>query len=191
MADMGAAMRRTAAAVAAVLALGACDGSPTSVDATGELRFTFTGDSTGSFEAVGAITQGNTLSGTYAAASVERVTDRRFLSVIGQRRGPSTGTVDVLLLNMDDPAAGTVTCAAEAESCSFGVAFAAGTSPDDGDSDGFFLSREGSVTITRLDDRRVTGTFSSTVEEVVSEGEPRVIRVTGSFDVPVLSRWAR
>lgn len=189
---MGATMRRTAAAaVVAVLGLGACDGGPTAVNGTGEVRFTFTGDSTGSFEAVGEITQRNTLSGTYAAASVQRVSEERFLSVVGQRRGTSTGTVDLLLLNLADPAVGTVTCAAEAEDCSFEVAFAAGATPTGQEADGLFLSREGSVTVTRLDERRVVGTFSATVEELVSDEEPRVIRVTGSFDVPVLSRWAR
>ncbi len=189
---MGRTMRRWMAAAGAVLVLGACENGATGAeDATGDVRFTFTGDSTGSFQAVGAITRENTRNGTYGAGALQSLGADRVLSVVGQRQGSRVGTVDVFLINLDRPAEGTVVCTAEAEECTFGFLYATAVSGDGENADAFFLSTEGTAAISSLTARRVRGSFTATVEDRVVGSEPRIIRVTGTFDVPLLSEWGR
>jgi hypothetical protein len=188
---MRATMRRMAAAVGAVLVLAGCEQTPTNTEReSGEVRFTFTGDTAGSFVAEGAITRTNPQTGTYAVGAVETTaTQARFLSVVGQRQGSVEGEVELLLISIDEPAVGSVTCTATTGDCPFGVLFAPGVAAGPTDPEGFFVSTVGTFQITVLTSRRAEGTFSLTLEELVREGEPRVIQVNGTFDVPLLSEW--
>ena len=57
---------------------------------------------------------------------------------------------------------------------------------DPGDSPFIFTS--GSVTVTLITGKRITGTFQGTAETLVLEGTRRVVTITdGKFDVPLMS----
>jgi hypothetical protein len=182
---------RMAAGLGAVLALAACESTTEPVQATGDVRFTFSGDTAGSFVAVGAITRSNGQTGTYGAGTVQQAQQGPVLTVVGQR-STQEGTLDGVLVNVRSPAPGTFICAAETETCPVGVVYATNLADSDAAEPGtLFLSASASVTIAEIDSRRVRGTFTATLEEATAGAEPRTIQVTGSFDVPLLSEWAR
>ena len=186
------AMRRFAAALGAVLVLGGCERSPTESRNEGEVQFTFSGDSLGSFQARGTLTRTNELSGTYAVGAVQTGLQGPFLSVIGQTQARVPGRIDVLLLNVQPAQVGTVACTDPEADCDFGVLFATGVHPTTEEFDEMFLSTTGTVTVSAIGTRRAQGTFSIAMEELALAGdEPRLIQISGSFDVPLVTDIAR
>lgn len=190
---MRATMRWMAPVLGAALVLAACESTTEPVQDSGDVRFTFSGDTTGSFEAVGAITRVNSQTGTYAAGAVQTVPQGRFLSVVGQRATAKAGFVDAAILNVDTPAAGTFTCTEQTADCPFGMVYVTQmtAADEEGDGETVFLSSGGSLTITEITSRRVRGTFTARLEELVFDEGGRVLQVSGSFDVPLLSEWGR
>lgn len=67
---------------------------------------------------------------------------------------------------------------ADGDSKDFGVMMTTGD-------DGFYgVSEPGELKITRFDEKGIAGTFSFTVEEMLADGAPKTIQVSGKFDFP-------
>ena len=185
-------MRRCAAALGTVLVLGACERSPTESRTDGEVQFTFSGDSIGSFQARGTLTRTNEATGTYAVGAVQAAPFGRFLSVLAQRPASAAGRNDQLLLNVVPAEVGTVACTDPEGDCDFGIIFATGVHPSGDEFESVFLSTTGTVTVSAITTRRARGTFSLVLEELTFvDDEPRLIQVSGSFDVPLVTELAR
>jgi hypothetical protein len=177
-------MSRFGATALLVGGLVGCGESSTETTTAGELRFSFSGDTTGSFEAVGFIPPYATLNGTFATGAVEPLGSVRILSVLGQRERIRATVVDLLHLSLSDATTGSVTCVPD-EPCAFGMAFVVGGSLVSEHADGLFAGTGGTVVVSALDGRRARGTFDVTMREHAPRGAPRSLRVAGSFDVPL------
>ncbi len=67
---------------------------------------------------------------------------------------------------------------ADADSKDFGVLMTTGD-------DAFYgVSEPGELNITRFDAKGIAGTFSFTAKEVLADGEPKTVQVSGKFDYP-------
>jgi hypothetical protein len=178
-----------AAAVAALLALSACESATDSnAEPQGTLSFTFTGDAAGSYDASGRFDRQRPGVGTFAVGSRARLqgTQEALLVVSHVPRPGTSSLADEFLLSLESPAVGTVTCTAEEEACSFGALFFVGAARS-GAAQETYSSVSGTITITSLDDDRARGTFSFRMEGFAADQEPQTIQVTsGAFDVPLI-----
>lgn len=67
---------------------------------------------------------------------------------------------------------------ADGDSKDFGVLMTTGD-------DAFYgVSEAGELNITRFDEKGIAGTFSFTAEQMLADGEPKTVKVSGKFDYP-------
>lgn len=180
---------RPALMLAALLSFAACgdDNSTGPGRYSGTLNFSYSGAFSGSFHAesdalprdldTGSAVFGQRTTGAGAEAYI-----------FAQQDGPGS-MVDNLIFSVSDPAVGTVSCSMDDEDCQLGAILVLGDdgASEDDDADAILLSTAGTVTITRITDKRIEGTFQFTMGSLFEE-EDSVTRVTsGSFDVPLLS----
>lgn len=175
-------------AVLALLPLAACnDSSGPDRRLTGETRFTYTGDVSGQFEAEGRVTLSNLDDGTFAFA--QRGTDEEgneFLVIYAQEGRDNSSRYDGLMMSVDEPDGGPVSCTAGQPDCRLFASFVLGAE-EDGESEAIFFGTGGSLNITQLTDDRVKGTFQMPMSGFIGEGAEGEVQVTaGSFDLPVL-----
>jgi hypothetical protein len=176
--------RSAAAAAALLLALAGCGGDATGASRPGELRFTFEGAASGSFEAAGHLDPADVRAGSWAVASVDSLDAEPILSVVAQRQRP--GARDLVVIGVVDPTVGVRECGGEAEECAVDALFVAGITAAGDDDAVFYAARAGSVTLTRFGGGRAAGSF--VIDLVDDDGPaPRAIRATGTFDVPILT----
>jgi hypothetical protein len=176
---------RGGAAAAFAVVLAACGESSTETTRPGEMRFSFSGDSVGTFEAVGFVPPYATVKGTFATGAVQAVREGRLLNVLAQRERQGGEVIDLILLSLSGAATGTVTCENGDPPCPFAAAFVAGGSMASDSAEGLFAARGGTLVVRALDERRASGTFDFVMEEHSAAGMPRTLRVAGSFDVPL------
>lgn len=177
-------------AALALLPLAACkDSSGPDRRLSGEARFTYTGDVSGRFEAEGRVTPSNFDDGTFAFA--QRGTDEEgndFLLIYAQEGRDNSSRYDGLLMAVDEPAEGSVSCTEDDLECRIFSSFVLGaTEVGGGDSEAMFFSTGGTVTITDLTDNRVKGTFQMPMAGFIGDGAEGEVQVSaGSFDLPLL-----
>ncbi|HEX5872327.1 MAG TPA: hypothetical protein VFY65_17985 [Longimicrobium sp.] len=177
--------RRAALTLAALVALAGCSDDPFKPDLApeGEARFTYSGDLSGEFLAVGRMNRRNPNAGTWAVGDVEMVGTDRVLGVFGQQR--ETTLVSGIVLEWRGAQVGSVTCDETTVNCPFVVNVLLGFQNTTGQSEGAYEGDVGTITVTELTDDRAAGTFTLTLPEDVAA--PPVdgpkLQVTGSFDV--------
>jgi hypothetical protein len=184
--------KRTLLALAslALLPLAACkDSNGPDRGMVGEVHFTYSGAVSGEFEAEGKVTAANSASGTFAFAQIVDDPEGGDALVLYSQEGRSSGNkYDALLVVLDDPAKGTVTCTESNPECAFLSAFVLGQ--DDGssaDPDALFIGTSGQFTITEMDDDRVRGTFRLSMVGFVGAADGVEVEVkSGTFDLPLL-----
>lgn len=180
---------RPALLLAALLPFAACDGDSTgSSRYSGTLDFQYSGAYSGNFHAESDALPRNLETG--AAVVGQRTTGAGAeVYIFAQQDGPGT-MVDNLIFSVTDPAVGTVTCTADTDDCPLDALLVLGDdgATDEDDVDAILFSTSGTVTVTRLTDKRIQGTFQFTVGSLF-DGEDTVTRITsGSFDVPLVNR---
>jgi len=184
--------KRTLVALAslALLPLAACkDSSGPDRDLVGEVHFTYSGAVSGDFDAEGRVTAANSKSGTFAFAELaDDPQGGDALVLYGQKGRSGNNKYDALLVVLDDPAKGTVTCTESDADCPILSAFVLGqddTTTDDAEA--LFFATSGQLTITHMDDERVRGTFRFSMTGFVGDDENEVVEVqSGTFDLPLL-----
>ncbi|HEY7766965.1 hypothetical protein, partial [Longimicrobium sp.] len=156
--------KRTLLALAslALLPLAACkDSSGPGRNLVGEMHFSYTGAVSGQYDAEGKVSAANSESGTFALAElVEDPQGGDALVLYSQAGRSGNDKYDGLLVVIEGPSKGTVTCAETNPNCAFLSAFVLGqddTSTEDAEA--LFVGTSGQITITHLDDERVRGTF--------------------------------
>lgn len=183
-------VRALAIAAAFGLALSACESATSSDEAPqGTLSFSFSGDTTGSYDATGRFNRRRPDLGTFAVGATGQVTGGEALAVFAHaaRAGTGLARADEFLLSVENPEVGTVTCETTDADCPIGAIFFIGAVAG-GDADDIYTSVDGTVTITSLTEDRARGTFTFGMEAFGSgEEEPTVLQVaSGSFDVPIV-----
>lgn len=173
----------------ALLSLAACkDSSGPGRNLAGEARFTYTGDYSGTFEAEGRVTATNFADGTFAFA--QRTTDRggqESLLIYAQKGRANSDKYDALLMAVDDPAKGTITCVTDNADCRIFASFVLGaTDAFESDAEAMFFNGAARLTITDLTDERVKGTFQMSMMGLAVENNAEVEVTSGSFDLPLL-----
>lgn len=184
--------KRTFLALAslALLPLAACkDSNGPDRSLSGEVHFTYSGAVSGDFDAEGKVTAANAENGTFAFAElVEDPQSGDALVLYSQEGRSSSDKYDGLLILLDNPAKGTVTCTESQNDCAFLSAFVLGqddTSMDDAEA--LFFGTSGQVTITHLDDDRVRGTFRFSMLGFSGNNDNVQVEVkSGTFDLPLL-----
>jgi hypothetical protein len=174
-------------AAASLLSLAACDDSTGSGQAAqGTVTFTYSGAETGAYEATGRFDRLRPDRGTFAVAGrgeLETGGDGLVVFAHAQR---ADGRADELLLSVTGPRVGEFRCDedAAAADCPIGALFFVGTDVE-GETEGFYSSVEGTVSITSINEDRARGTFSFRLEGF--DLEPTEVQVTsGTFDVPIV-----
>jgi len=174
----------------ALLPLAACkDSSGPGRDLVGEVHFTYSGAVSGQFDAEGKITAANAENGTFAFAELAKSPQGGDALVIYSQEGRSgNDKYDGLLIVLEDPAKGTVTCTEANSDCPFLSAFVLGQDDTStADAEALFFGTSGQVAITHLDDDRVRGTFRFSMTGFVGVQEDKKVEVqSGTFDLPVL-----
>ena len=188
---------RTVLAAVSLLAFAACEEVPTRTTnqtPSGRLQFSYAGTDQGSFNAEGAVNRQNLDIGTYAVASRGTVQGQEVMVVLAQVQR-TDGLFDFILLTVENPRTGEVTCTADqAEPCTFDALFVLGSTASGNNTDALYSSVGGTVRITSLNEDFAQGQFTLQMEDAVSIGqdETRVIQVTsGSFNVPVVTSTTR
>lgn len=184
--------KRTLLALAslALLPLAACkDSNGPDRALVGQVHFTYSGAVSGEFEAEGNVTAANAESGTFAFA--QRVQDPETgdgVVLYSQEGRSSSNKYDGLLILLDNPATGTVTCTESDDDCAFLSAFVLGqddTSTEDAEA--LFVGTSGQITITNMDDDRVRGTFRFSMLGFAGNNDNVEVEVkSGTFDLPLL-----
>lgn len=180
-----------AIATLALLALSACESATESFIAPeGSVTFSFAGDDSGAYDATGGFDQQRPGSSAFAVGTSGFLQNGTEAMIVLSHvpRANDGNVADEFLLTLENPEVGEVTCAADAEDCSFSATFFIGATRT-GATDEIYTSVSGTVSITSLNEDRVRGTFSLEMESVVEEGEtPRTTEVTGgTFDVPLVA----
>jgi hypothetical protein len=184
--------RRTLLALAslALLPLAACkDSNGPDRNLVGEVHFTYSGAVSGEFEAEGKVTAANAESGTFAFAELAEDPQGGDALVLYSQVGRSgNNKYDALLIVLDNPAKGTVTCTESNTDCAFLSAFVLGQ--DDTtteDAEALFFGTSGQFTITYMDEDRVRGTFTLSMTGFAGIEENVKVEVkSGTFDLPLL-----
>lgn len=177
-------IQRAALTLAAVVALAGCSDNPFEPDLApeGEARFSYTGDMTGEFAAVGQLNRRNPNAGTWAIGDIQGTGDSRILGIFAQQR--SAMVINSVVLEWRGAKVGSVTCDETTENCPFLVSIIIGLENATGVAEGAYEGSVGTVTVTTLTDDRAAGTFTVTLPDAESSAaEPPTIEVTGSFDV--------
>jgi hypothetical protein len=177
-------IQRAALTLAAVVALAGCSENPFEPDLApeGEARFSYTGDMTGEFAAVGQLNRRNPNAGTWAIGDIQGPAESRVLGIFAQQR--SATVINSLVVEWRGAQVGTVTCTATTVNCPFLVSVIIGLENRTGAAEGAYEGSVGTVTVTALTDDRAAGTFTVTLPDAESSApEPPTIQVSGSFDV--------
>jgi hypothetical protein len=183
--------QRTLLALAslALLPLAACkDSNGPDRRLVGEAHFTYSGGVSGDFDAEGRVTLGNFESGTFAFAQRGTNEEGTESLVIYAQEGRSNGNkYDGLLMALQDPAEGTVTCVESNPNCPFFASFVLGQDDTStADAEALFFSTAGQLTITDMDEDRVRGTFTLSMTGYVGDADGDVEVRSGTFDLPLL-----
>ncbi|HEX6371786.1 MAG TPA: hypothetical protein VF006_22885 [Longimicrobium sp.] len=178
-------IQRAALTLAAVVALAGCGDDPFAPDLApeGVARFSYTGDLTGEFEAVGRMNRRNPNAGTWAIGQLEGTAENRILGVFAQER---EGTlVSGIVLEWRGAHIGTVTCDETTVNCPFVVNVLIGFQNTTGVSEGAYEGEIGTITVTALSEDRAVGTFTLDLPEDVAArpDDGPTLQVSGSFDV--------
>jgi hypothetical protein len=177
-------IQRAALTLAAVVALAGCSENPFEPDLApeGEARFSYSGDLTGEFVAVGRLNRNNENAGTWAIGEVQGPAESRILGVFAQQR--SATVVNALALEWRGAKVGSVTCDKTTVNCPFLVDVIIGHEIRTGVTEGAYQGSVGTITVTALTEDRAAGTFTVTLPDAESSAaEPPTIQVSGSFDV--------
>jgi hypothetical protein len=184
--------RRTLLALAslALLPLAACkDSSGPGGNLVGEVHFTYSGAVSGQFDAEGKVTAANAENGTFAFAELAKSPEGGDALVLYSQAGRSgSDKYDALLVVLEGPAKGTVTCTESDADCAFLSAFVLGQDDTStADAEALFFGTSGQLTITHMDDDRVRGTFTFSMLGFAGTKDNVVVEVkSGTFDLPVL-----
>lgn len=177
-------IQRAALALAAVVALAGCNENPFEPDLApeGEASFSYSGDLTGEFAAVGQLNRRNPNAGTWAIGDIQGQGDSRILGVFAQQR--SAAVINSLVLEWRGAKVGSITCDDTTVNCQFLVSVIIGLQNTTGVAEGAYEGSVGTLTVTTLTDDRAAGTFSVTLADAQSSAaEPPTIQVSGTFDV--------
>lgn len=179
-----------AAALAALLALCACDSATEgNVAPQGSVTFTYAGDHAGSFDATGRFDRDRPGAGTFAVGSRAPLAggEEALLVLSHALRTGSSTLADEFLLSVENPAVGTVTCAVDQADCPLGALLFLGANRAGGAQD-IYSSVSGTVTITSISEDRARGTFSFQLEGFADDEELQTTQITGgTFDVPLVA----
>ena len=169
-----------------VLAAGCGEGPTTIVGFNGALAFSYSGASTGSFNASGAIptTSAEQRTTPWAAGYVEPGNQTSVAAATP--RDASTHDFVDLYINRNTVGSSTVNSSCSS-SCS-GLSFIIGAANTGASSATSCFLTDGSIAITEKSDTRVKGTFSGTGTCVSSAGGSGSFTATGgTFDVPFIT----
>ena len=152
-------IQRAALTLAAMVALAGCSENPFEPDLApeGEARFSYSGDLTGEFEAVGQLNRRNPNAGTWAIGDIQGTMGSRILGVFAQQR--SAMVINSVVLEWRGAQVGSVTCTATTVNCPFLVSVIIGLQNTTGAAEGAYEGSVGTLTVTTLTDDRAAGTI--------------------------------
>jgi hypothetical protein len=177
-----------AVAAASLLAISACNESSTgsSLVAEGSVTFTYTGAEAGTYNATGRFDRQNPERGTYGVGGLAILQGGEAAVVVYGQYARSDQLYDQFILSTETPEVGTYTCETGDLTCSFGGFFFVGAT-EEGETEGFYTSVGGTLTITSVNEDRVRGTFALQLEALDVSDDPPAVQVTGgTFDVPIV-----
>jgi hypothetical protein len=181
-----------AALALAALTLSGCGDSTGLGSKTGSLSFSYSGARSGSFSASGEYRATTTsfVKQPFAVGSKGVENGVAFISVLSYQPVTSTtGDVAIVLLpNVTAPTTLSLDSTCDTDACPL-AAVVFDTDPDvDEDESDFYVFDSGTLQVTSVASGRITGTFSGTATEFLSDA---AITVTnGTFDVPLVSQSA-
>jgi len=154
--------------------------------ATGELSFNYSGALSGRFEAEGGLTGTSSPGDEYAVGMVDANENAMGVSAFvptGSNRGDK---VVIVIPGASRP--GTYTISDDCGDCpGFLLYFGLPTNQQaDPASTRIFVAIEGQISVSRVDDGRMVGTFSGKAIEVLGDDEGMLDVTSGSFNVPVV-----
>jgi len=154
---------------------------------TGELSFNYSGALSGRFEAKGGLS-GTTGSGNaYAVGMVDANDNAMGVSAFVPTGSGRANQIVIVIPGASRP--GTYTVREDCRDDCVSILFYHGVSTAqqaDPKTTRIFVVIEGQISVSRVDDRRMVGTFSGKAIEVLGEDEGRLDVTNGSFDVPVV-----
>ncbi|HEU0016408.1 MAG TPA: hypothetical protein VFQ45_22200 [Longimicrobium sp.] len=178
-------------ACAALLALGACkDSTGSGGSRSGSVHFTYTGTDAGTYSAEGRFSESRAETTDWAFGYQDVQGGQIGLIVLANQELPG-GLSNQVLLFMENPTVGEVTCTINDVDCPVGLLLAMGV-PDgqDVEPEILYSSVAGRLRITRMEDGRVVGDFSFEAEDLFGgfeQEDPAAIQITsGTFDVPLI-----
>lgn len=179
-----------AAAVAALLALSACESATEpGLAPQGSVSFTYAGDHAGSYSASGRYDRQRPGLTSFAVGSRAVLTGgAEALLVLSHVIRPNDPLLaDEFLLSVENPEVGTRTCTEDQEDCSFSGLLFLGANRA-GATEDIYASVSGTITITSINEDRARGTFSFQMQGVNPEDEVQTTQITnGTFDVPLVA----
>lgn len=181
---------RTTLALAAALIFTGCDDDGTGPGRTvqGSLTFAYAGHVQGSFDASNSFNVPDPGDGAFAAGRLGPIQgSAQALTVLGRQPLPGNSALaNEVLIAVRSPELGTVTCDVDDADCPFSAFFFSEVARS-GETEGFYGSTGGTVTITSLENGRARGTFEFDLVELELDAEPTLQITSGSFDVPILA----
>ena len=180
--------RNVAAALAACALLAACEDS-TGSGARNEVRFNYSGDISGSFDARGEFPGQDQQDQEDFAVGVDLapVFGQGTVGVLGSER-VGAGLSDVFAISIYDVDEGTYSCTSNDVfngDCPFDIEFTIGYDWDSGFDDEEYDLLFGQLRISERSGDRIRGTFSGTFFSTFDDDE--VVVQNGSFDVEIRS----
>lgn len=174
----------------AALTLSGCGDSTGSGVKTGSLSFSYSGARSGSYNASGEYrpTATSFARQPFAVGSKGVQNGVAFISVLSyQPVTTTTGHVVIMLLpTVTAPATLSLDASCDTDQCPLaGVVF--DTDPDVAeDESNLYVFDSGTLQVTSVSSGRITGTFSGTATEILSDSSITV--TNGAFDVPLVSQ---
>jgi hypothetical protein len=172
----------------ALLPLAACkDSNGPDRRLVGEAHFTYSGTVNGEFDAEGRVTMANFETGTFAFAQRGHDRGNEMVIIYAQEGRSDSDKYDGLLLALEKPAVGTVTCVESTPDCPFFASFVLGQDDTStAEPESMFFGTSGQVTVTEIDDGRVRGTFSFSMAGLLGDSDGEVEVRNGTFDLPLM-----
>jgi hypothetical protein len=176
------------AVAASLLAVSACDDDSTgsSLVAEGSVTFTYAGAEAGAYNATGRFDRNRPERGSFAVGGLAIQQGGEAAVVVYAQYARPDQLFDQFILSTEIAEVGTYTCETGDLTCPFGGFFFVGADVD-GETESFYTSVGGTLTITSVNEDRVRGTFSLQLEALDLSDDPPSVQVTGgTFDVPIV-----
>lgn len=154
---------------------------------TGKLSFNYSGALSGRFEAEGGLSGTSGSGDAYAVGMVDANENAMGVSAFAPTRSGRGNKIVIYITGASRP--GTYTIRDDCTDDCVGILFYFGVSTSqqaDPATTRIFVTTEGQISVSRVDDRRMVGTFTGRAFELTGDDQGMLEVTNGSFDVPVV-----